>query len=47
MNAFFLLETNACRLFIVAKMLGQKAIDFAVNATLKFKNDKAKLAATF
>ena len=24
------------------KMLGQKVIDFAANATLKFKNDKAK-----
>jgi len=29
------------------KTLGQKAIDFAANATLKFKNDKAKLAAAF
>ena len=29
------------------KMLGQKEIDFAVSAPLKFKNDKAKLAAAF
>ena len=29
------------------KMLGQKVIDFAANATLKFKNDEAKLAAAF
>jgi len=28
-------------------MLGQKVIDFAANATLKFKNDEAKLAAAF
>ena len=47
-DAFCHFDTNAWVLFATAKkMLGQKVIDFAANATLKFKNDKAKLVAVF
>ena len=48
-DAFCHFDASAWVLFAVVKKktLGQKVIDFAVNAKLKFKNDEAKLAAVF